>query len=101
MKIKIADNAITTCDTNGIRTFACPTCTLFGSKGEKLYENMTDDLFGVSGSWSLRKCPNYACQLIWLDPMPSPEDIPKLYTHARGKNGIWSPLIPLYNKPCD
>jgi 2-polyprenyl-3-methyl-5-hydroxy-6-metoxy-1,4-benzoquinol methylase len=81
MKIGISDIVMTVSDTERIRTFTSPTCALCGSKGEKLYENLTDNLFGVSGLWSFRKCPNYACQLIWLDPMPFLEDIPKLYAH--------------------
>lgn len=85
------------CEINGVRTFACPMCFLCGSKGEKLYENLTDNLFGSPGLWSFRKCPNYACQLIWLDPMPSPDDISRLYkryyTHeSRKESGFGTRL---------
>lgn len=49
-----------------------------------LYEAMTDWLWGVPGDWRLRHC---TCGLAWLDPQPSPQDIPKLYaryyTHSR------------------
>jgi 2-polyprenyl-3-methyl-5-hydroxy-6-metoxy-1,4-benzoquinol methylase len=42
-----------------------------------LYVALTDWLFGVPGSWGIRSCS--ACGLAWPDPLPAPEDIPKLY----------------------
>lgn len=63
-----------------IRTHSCPTCRICGSAGSYLYENLTDRLFGAPGKWSLRKCDNSGCGLLWLDPMPATEDIGKLYS---------------------
>lgn len=53
-----------------------PPCPLCGAPGTKLYEAMTDWLWGVPGEWRLLQC---RCGLAWLDPQPSPQDIPKLY----------------------
>ena len=42
-------------------------------------------LFGAPGEWSLRRCTNHHCLLLWLDPQPIEEDIgrayAKYYTH--------------------
>jgi SAM-dependent methyltransferase len=69
-----------------IRSRICPECSLCGTRGEPLYAGLTDRLFGVSGEWNLKRCPNTSCGLIWLDPMPLEEDIGKAYasyfTHA-------------------
>jgi ubiquinone/menaquinone biosynthesis C-methylase UbiE len=62
-----------------IRTFQCLLCPQCGGKGELLYANMMDRLFGVPGIWSLRSCPNKACGLCWLDPVPIEEDLHLLY----------------------
>ena len=73
-------------NTNEIRSAPCPTCILCGSEGEIMYEGLRDRLFGASGSWNCKKCPDAQCGLLWLDPMPLPEDIGKAYaqyyTHA-------------------
>jgi 2-polyprenyl-3-methyl-5-hydroxy-6-metoxy-1,4-benzoquinol methylase len=44
-----------------------------------LYEGMRDRLFDAPGEWNLRRCPNGDCGLLWLDPMPTEEDIGKAY----------------------
>jgi 2-polyprenyl-3-methyl-5-hydroxy-6-metoxy-1,4-benzoquinol methylase len=64
---------------DSIRTSPCPRCYLCEKKGELLYENLTDRLFGAPGSWNLRRCPNPNCRIVWLDPMPVEEDISKAY----------------------
>lgn len=64
-------------------TDACPMC---GSRGAIAYADLSDRFFGVAGKWNSRVCENPACGLLWIDPMPLPADIPKLYanylTHA-------------------
>ena len=69
-----------------IRSRSCPSCYLCGSRGEVLHENLEDRLFGAPGTWNLKRCPDRACGLVWLDPMPLEEDIGKAYknyyTHA-------------------
>jgi len=66
-------------DDNKIRTYLCPDCYVCQTKGEPLYEDLEDRLYGVKGKWNLKKCPNHECGLIWLDPMPFVEDICKAY----------------------
>lgn len=56
-----------------VRASSCPLC---GAVGSKLYEAMTDWLWGVPGKWSFLQC---RCGLAWLDPQPCAQDIPKLY----------------------
>jgi SAM-dependent methyltransferase len=62
-----------------IRSLPCPTCYLCGTEGEPLYEGLRDSLFGAPGAWNFSRCPNRMCGLIWLDPIPSEEDIGKAY----------------------
>jgi 2-polyprenyl-3-methyl-5-hydroxy-6-metoxy-1,4-benzoquinol methylase len=44
-----------------------------------LYQGLDDVLFGAPGEWSLRRCTNDRCLLLWLDPQPTEEDIGKAY----------------------
>lgn len=44
-----------------------------------LYRGLRDRLFGVEGEWTLRRCANERCGLLWLDPVPVESDIDKLY----------------------
>jgi len=62
-----------------IRSRSCPSCYLCGSRGEVLHENLEDRLFGAPGIWDLKRCPDRACGLLWLDPMPLEEDIGEAY----------------------
>lgn len=52
-------------------------CYLCGTDGVALYEGLTDQWFGVPGSWNLKRCPG--CGLVWLDPMPTKGDVWKAY----------------------
>jgi 2-polyprenyl-3-methyl-5-hydroxy-6-metoxy-1,4-benzoquinol methylase len=61
-------------------------CPLCGKQGESLYTALADWVFGVPGSWGVRRCS--VCDLAWQDPQPVPEDIPKLYGHYYTHNGI-------------
>lgn len=69
-----------------IRSRPHPECGLCGTRGEMLYTNLTDRLFGAPGEWNLKRCPDPGCGLVWLDPMPLEEDIGIAYetyfTHA-------------------
>lgn len=71
-----------------IRSCPCSACYVCGTRGEPLYENLSDRLFGATGTWNLKRCPNPACGLLWLDPMPVKDDIAKAYgsyyTHQDG-----------------
>ena len=64
---------------NEIRSYSCPNCYLCGTSGNLLYQGLKDRLFGVSGEWDLKRCPNPECGLVWLDPMPLEEDLEKAY----------------------
>jgi 2-polyprenyl-3-methyl-5-hydroxy-6-metoxy-1,4-benzoquinol methylase len=66
-------------ETKAIKTTETPDCPVCGSRGERLYRNVQDGLFGVTGHYSYRSCSNRNCQLIWLDPTPLPEELPKAY----------------------
>ena len=63
-----------------IRADPRPFCTLCGTRGEFIHVDLPDRLFGAPGHWSLKRCLNRRCQLIWLDPMPVPEDLGKAYS---------------------
>jgi hypothetical protein len=54
----------------------CDTC---GEAGVTLYTQLSDELFGTPGLWTFRRCANPLCGLIWLDPSPLPEELPKAY----------------------
>ena len=71
-----------------IRDLPHPHCTVCGSPGDVLYGQRRDRLFGTAGAWTVRRCAGLQCGLLWLDPMPIPEDIGKAYeryyTHEAG-----------------
>jgi SAM-dependent methyltransferase len=71
-----------------ISTEPRPDCYLCGKRGEVLYRDLEDRLFGAPGSWTLKQCPGSDCGLIWLDAMPTEKDIGKAYldyyTHEGG-----------------
>jgi 2-polyprenyl-3-methyl-5-hydroxy-6-metoxy-1,4-benzoquinol methylase len=68
-------------DHQEIRTAPSPICGLCGNRGETLYTDLQDRLFGVSGSWDYKRCSDPACRLLWPDPMPIEEDIGKAYVN--------------------
>jgi SAM-dependent methyltransferase len=78
-----------------IQTRPCPSCTVCGAAGDLLYADLEDVLFGAPGLWSVRRCTNAACGLIWLDPQPTEDDIGKAYatyfTHEAAGGGMSLP----------
>src|ERR1700739_3213091 len=72
-----------------ISIVAAPSCLLCGAPGSKLYDAMSDWLWGVPGEWGLRHCD---CGLAWLDPQPSVTQIPKLYAKYYTHSGFTEPL---------
>ena len=66
-------------DDSEIKTRPAPKCFLCGAPGEVLYSSLRDRSFGAPGEWNLRRCPKSDCGLIWLDPLPTEEDIGKAY----------------------
>ena len=83
-----------------MRTAPRSHCHLCHSAGKVLYESLDDRLFGAEGNWNLRACRNAACGLLWLDPMPVPEDIGKAYaayyTHEEAPDRTGHPLYRLF-----
>jgi 2-polyprenyl-3-methyl-5-hydroxy-6-metoxy-1,4-benzoquinol methylase len=63
-----------------IRATPRPHCHLCGGEGRLAYSGLQDRLFDAEGSWNLKRCADPDCGLIWLDPMPLPEDLGKAYT---------------------
>jgi SAM-dependent methyltransferase len=63
-----------------------PNCILCNGPGRFVHIGEQDRLFGAPGLWNFKACRNRECGLIWLDPMPVPEHIPRAYanyyTHA-------------------
>lgn len=88
-----------------IRTEPKPVCPICASRGHALYRDLRDRLFGVSGTWSLRKCTNDDCGLVWLDPAPHGDDLWKLYlnyyTHTDTIAANPGPLRRLFRYLCD
>lgn len=64
-----------------IRSVAAERCPMCQTPGVVTFSGLSDRFFGVPGSWNSRTCPNAKCGLVWLDPMPIAEDIPKLYVN--------------------
>lgn len=77
-----------------IRSQPHPDCPCCGERGQPLHPGLRDSLFGVGGIWSISRCVNPGCGLLWLDPMPLAEDIHKAYGHyythatASGASGL-------------
>ena len=59
-----------------METVSVPACPVCGAAGSVLYRDLPDRLFGTTGLWSFRACPE-ACGLLWLDPIP--RDLRKSY----------------------
>ena len=76
--------------TDEIYTLDVPSCYMCGSRGIPLYTEMTDRLFGAPGFWTLKRCPDPSCGLVWMDPMPTKSEVWKAYrtyyTHRMGEN---------------
>ncbi|HEX5460835.1 MAG TPA: class I SAM-dependent methyltransferase [Steroidobacteraceae bacterium] len=62
-----------------MRAAARPECHLCGSPGVPLYRDLSDSMFSAAGSWSISRCSNRGCGLLWLDPMPLAEDLAMAY----------------------
>ncbi|ABB32406.1 SAM-dependent methyltransferase, putative [Geobacter metallireducens GS-15] len=63
-------------------------CLLCGRNGNALYEDLGDRLFGAPGKWTLEKCVNDNCGLVWLNPAPRKDEIWKAYAsyYTHGDN---------------
>jgi 2-polyprenyl-3-methyl-5-hydroxy-6-metoxy-1,4-benzoquinol methylase len=68
----------------------CPAC---GGSGSVAYHALTDRNFGSPGEWNLRSCKDDECRTLWLDPVPSEQDIARVYdvnylTHKEADAGL-------------
>jgi 2-polyprenyl-3-methyl-5-hydroxy-6-metoxy-1,4-benzoquinol methylase len=86
-------------ESDKIRSTPQTHCHLCGAAGKVLYEGLTDRLFGAPGAWNFKMCSNEACELVWLDPMPRAEEMPKLYSEylTHTPEGNAGPAVRLYN----
>lgn len=62
-----------------LRTVPRPHCLLCGSTGVVLHAEVRDHYFHVPGSWSLKRCVDPACALVWQDPMVIADDLGQAY----------------------
>ena len=62
-----------------IRTKPNHSCLLCGIEGVVLYRGCCDPYFGAPGRWQFRRCPSSNCGLIWIDPLPHPDDLHLAY----------------------
>lgn len=73
-----------------MQTIQRNTCIACQRKGSTLYTDLRDQLFGVSGNWSMDTCTS--CKLLWLNPYPSPDSVAELYntyyTHTKLNNSF-------------
>jgi 2-polyprenyl-3-methyl-5-hydroxy-6-metoxy-1,4-benzoquinol methylase len=80
-----------------IRMHRQPQCHVCGGTGDVIYTDLRDRLFGVPGEWTLRQCRAAECGLLWLDPMPVEEDLPRLYktyyTHPSSRNPTYAEVL--------
>lgn len=83
---------------NNINTESVRNCPLCGSIGKPFYESIRDHVFATSGQWSLVQCSEVHCELLWLSPRPTIQDLHKAYktyyTHNTTiKNVSWLRLL--------
>lgn len=67
-------------DNESVRAVAVPECWTCRRHGQVMHSGLRDRTSGAPGTWDLRQCPG--CGLVWLDPQPLPEELPKLYEGA-------------------
>jgi 2-polyprenyl-3-methyl-5-hydroxy-6-metoxy-1,4-benzoquinol methylase len=77
-----------------IRSTSSPHCYLCGKPGRLVHAQLEDKLFGAPGIWDLKECSGEECGLVWIDPAPLLEDLPKAYatyyTHDDGRQSVRS-----------
>ena len=54
--------------------------------------DLVDRSYGLPGTWSLSRCPNPDCGLVWLDPMPLAGDIGKVYDEYYTHSDVTGPV---------
>ena len=66
-------------DNAGIRCRSLTECPSCKQSSQVVHEQLTDRIFGAPGTWSFRRCVDPRCGLMWVDPMPFPDETIKLY----------------------
>ncbi len=89
-----------------VRTKAQAQCPVCASNGVFIYQQIEDKLYTAPGQWSVKKCSNAQCALLWLDPMPITDDLSLLYdsyyTHQSpvainsGSRSLYQKLVNTY-----
>jgi 2-polyprenyl-3-methyl-5-hydroxy-6-metoxy-1,4-benzoquinol methylase len=73
-------------DNEGVESVAIHACPFCSQAGRPVFQGLRDELFGAPGTWSLARCTNRSCGLVWLTPAPLPAALAKVYgsyyTHA-------------------
>src|SRR5579862_9203410 len=71
-----------------ITVVSCPSCPICGATGRSLYQDLQDWQLGIQGIWELSHCD---CGMVWLNPRPSDEDIPLLYSRYYTHRALSAP----------
>src|SRR6478736_862503 len=73
-------------------------CAVCSAPGVIVHSDLKDLIFDVPGNWGLRRCTSKRCGLIWLDPMPLPDETSKVYgayyTHLSEDGDVAASGIP-------
>ena len=64
-------------ENEGVAVREVPACPLCGTQGRELYVDLRDRYWDAPGTWGFLECQR--CRHVWLNPLPEPRDIPKLY----------------------
>ena len=88
---------------NTIKTKSRELCPVCECKGRILYEDIQDYFLSTPGLWTINKCSNNSCGMLWLNPAPLEEEIWKAYqnyhTHSDiNKKTISDHLISLISR---
>jgi SAM-dependent methyltransferase len=62
-----------------LRSRPAPACPLCGGPGSPLHRGLRDRLAPRPEEWSLSRCVDPGCRMLWLDPTPLAEDLPLAY----------------------
>ena len=62
-----------------IRSRPAPNCPLCGAPGVPFHRGLRDRSADTAERWTLDRCVDPGCRLLWLDPMPLEEDIAQAY----------------------
>ena len=62
-----------------LRTLPRPGCLLCGSAGSVIHAGVEDHYFHIPGRWTLKRCADPRCGLVWQDPMVIAEDLSRAY----------------------